>query len=100
MLVIAIAIFCAVLSTFLARKLPIVEGVILIIYVVGFSIIISLWVLANAHDIFTQFTNAGGWSSTGTAFMVGLSGTTSAMCSYDCPVHMCRWRVPPAFKLT
>ena len=96
MLVIAIAVFCVIFNTFLAKKLPILESIILVIYVVGFSaIIIPLWVLApraNAHDIFTQFTNAGGWSSTGTAFMVGLSGTTAAMCSYDCPVHMCRWR--------
>jgi hypothetical protein len=104
MLVIAIAVLCVTFNTFLAKKLPIVEGIILVIYVVDFSaIIIPLWVLApraNAHDIFIQFTYAGGWSSTGTSFMVGLSGTTSAVCSYDCPVHMCRWRVPPAFKLT
>jgi amino acid transporter len=73
-----------------------VEGIILIIYVVGFfAIIIPLWVLAprgNAHTVFTQFTNAGGWSSTGTAVMIGLSGTIASMAGFDCAVHMCKRR--------
>jgi len=102
MLVIAIAVFSAIFNTFLAKKLPTVEVIILIIYVLGFfAIIIPLWVLAplgNAHDIFTEFTNAGGWSSTGTAFMVGLSGIIVSFGGFDCAVHMCRWRLPPDFK--
>src|SRR2546423_13826106 len=102
MLTIAVAVFSIIFNTFLAKKLPMVEGIIMIIYVIGFfAIIIPLWVLApraNAHDVFTQFTNAGGWSSTGTAFMVGLSGSLASLGGFDCAVHMCRWRVPPAFK--
>jgi amino acid transporter len=94
LLVIAVTVFAIIFNTFLARKLPTVEGVILIIYVVGFfAIIIPLWVLAphaSAHDVFTQFSNAGGWSSTGTAVMVGLSGTIASMAGFDCAVHMCK----------
>ena len=94
MLVIAITVFAIIFNTFLAKKLPMVEGMILIIYIIGFfAIIIPLWVLAplaNAHDVFTTFTNAGGWSSTGTAFMVGLSGTLTALSGFDCSVHMGR----------
>jgi amino acid transporter len=104
MLVIAVIVFSVAFNTFLAKKLPMVETIILVVYIIGFfAIIIPLWALApraNAYDVFTQFANAGGWSSTGTAFMVGLSGSTAAMCSFDCPVHMCKWRAPPAFKLT
>jgi amino acid transporter len=102
MLVIAIAVFSVVFNTLLAKKLPLVEIIILILYIIGFfAIIIPLWVLSprqNAHDVFTQFTNAGGWSTTGTAFMVGLSGIVASFGGFDCVVHMCRWRVPPAFK--
>jgi amino acid transporter len=80
-------------NTFLAKKLPMVEGIILVVYVVGFvAIIIPLWVLApraSAHDVFTQFSNAGGWSSVGTAVMVGLSGITASLGGFDCAVHMC-----------
>ena len=104
MLTIAITVFSIIFNTFLAKKLPMVEGVILIIYVLCFfAIIIPLWVQApraSAHDVFTRFTNAGGWSSTGTAVMVGLSGVIASMCGFDCAVHMCRWRVPPGSKLT
>src|SRR5271156_5351877 len=103
MLVIAITVFAIIFNTFLAKKLPMVEGMILVIYIIGFfAIIIPLWVLAplaNAHDVFTQFTDAGGWSSTGTAFMVGLSGVLISLCGFDCAVHMGRWRALPVFKL-
>lgn len=94
MLAIAISVFSIIFNSFLGNKLPLVEYIILVIYVVGFfAIIIPLWVLApraNAHDVFTQFTDAGGWSSAGTAFMVGLSGTLVSLAGFDCAVHMCR----------
>jgi amino acid transporter len=103
MLVIAVVVFSLIFNTFLAKKLPMVESIMLVIYIIGFfAIIIPLWVLApraNAHDVFTQFTNAGGWSSTGTAFMVGLSGVLVSICGFDCAAHMGRWRVLPVFKL-
>ena len=94
LLVVAVTAFSIIFNTFLAKKLPMVEGVILIVYVVGFfAIIIPLWVLApraDAYTVFTQFTNEGGWSSTGTAVMIGLSGTIASMAGFDCAVHMCK----------
>jgi len=102
MLVIVIAVFSVVFNTFLAKRLPMVEGIILFIYVAGvFAIIIPLWVLAplkDAHDVFTEFTNAGGWSSNGIAFTIGLSGILISFGGFDCVVHMCRWRVLPDFR--
>ncbi|KAJ5216980.1 hypothetical protein N7468_009988 [Penicillium chermesinum] len=92
MLVIAISAFSILFNTFLAKNLPFVEGLILIIHVLGiFAIIIPLWVLAprnNARAVFTQFNNAGGWDNAGTATMVGLSTTITSMLGYDCSVHM------------
>lgn len=94
MLVIAISTFSILFNTFLAKNLPFVEGLILIIHVIGlFAIIIPLWVLAprnNAHAVFTNFNNGGGWDSSGTATLVGLSTTITSMLGYDCSVHMCK----------
>jgi hypothetical protein len=94
MLVIAISTFSILFNTFLAKNLPFVEGLILIIHVIGlFAIIIPLWVLAprdNAHAVFTTFNNGGGWNNAGTATLVGLSTTITSMLGYDCSVHMCK----------
>lgn len=94
MLVIAISTFSILFNTFLAKNLPFVEGLILIIHIVGvFAIIIPLWVLAprnNAKAVFTTFNNGGGWDSSGTATLVGLSTTITSMLGYDCSVHMCK----------
>ncbi len=94
MLVIAITSFAILFNTFLAKKLPMVEGLILIIHIVGlFAIVIPLWVLAprnTAKAVFTEFSNGGGWSSTGTSVMVGLSTSIVSMLGFDCGVHMCK----------
>ncbi|KAJ5710387.1 hypothetical protein N7488_004543 [Penicillium malachiteum] len=92
MLVIGISTFSILFNTFLAKNLPFVEGLILIIHVLGlFAIIIPLWVLAprnNARAVFTHFNNGGGWNNAGTATLVGLSTTITSMLGYDCSVHM------------
>ncbi|GFF26137.1 choline transport protein [Aspergillus udagawae] len=92
LLVVAITTFSILFNTFLAKNLPMVEGLILIVHVVGvFAIIIPLWVLAprnSAKAVFTEFNNAGGWNSDGTATLVGLSTTITSMIGYDCSVHM------------
>lgn len=76
LLIIAIASFCVFFNTVVARKLPLVEGLVLVVHILGlFAIIVVLWTLVprnNAHDAFLQFTNNGGWSSTGTSLLVGV----------------------------
>ncbi|KAK3117248.1 hypothetical protein LTR53_001583 [Teratosphaeriaceae sp. CCFEE 6253] len=92
LLVWAVMLFCVIFNVFLAKRLPFVEGVLLIIYVVGFFvIIIPLWVLAPrspASEVFTTFNNEGGWSSKGVAVLVGLGGIVPSLAGYDCAVHM------------
>ena len=92
LLVIAVTLFCVIFNVFLAKRLPFVEGVLLVIYIVGFFIIIiPLWVLAprtESHTVWTKFNNEGGWNSYGTAFFVGLSGLIPSMAGFDCAVHM------------
>ena len=92
LLVYAVTVFAIIFNVFLAKRLPFVEGVLLVIYIVGFfAIIIPLWVLAprtDAHTVFTKFNNSGGWNSEGTAVLIGLSGLITTMAGYDCVCHM------------
>lgn len=92
LLVMAVATFAIIFNTVLAKRLPMVEGLLLVLHVLGlFAIVVTLWVLAptaNARDVFTQFTNAGGWNSEGTAFMVGLLSPIVSLIGFDCAVHM------------
>ncbi len=93
LLVIGIIAFSMLFNTFLAKKLPMIENLILVLYVVGFfATIIPLWVLAprnSAKSVFLEFNNGGNWSSTGTSVMIGLLGPVTSMLGFDCMVHMC-----------
>ncbi|KAL1583925.1 hypothetical protein WHR41_07354 [Cladosporium halotolerans] len=92
LLVIAVTAFAIFFNTALAKKLPLVEGLLLVLHVVGFfAIIIVLWVLAPtapASAVFTEFANGGMWNSEGTAFMVGLLSPVLSLIGFDCAVHM------------
>ncbi|KAK8211536.1 hypothetical protein M8818_003189 [Zalaria obscura] len=91
LLVIAIVVFAGLFNTLLARQLPIIEGLTMIIHIGGFfGILIPLWVLSpqsDAHTIFTQFNNPG-WSSTGTSCMVGILAAIALMLGSDSVAHM------------
>lgn len=56
--------FCQTFNTVLARQLPFVEGVILVLHIGGFIIILSiLWALGKpspASEVFTTFNDGGG----------------------------------------
>ncbi len=95
LLIIALVAFAVFFNTFLARRLPIVEGVLLVVHVLGFfAIIIPLWIMApqknSAKAAFTQFTNNGGWPTTGLSFMVGLNPLIFSLLGFDSIVHMCK----------
>ena len=96
LIVIAIISFSVIFNTFLAHKLPMVEGIVLIIHLLGFfAILIPLWVLAprgSAKDVFTTFENFGGWSKQGTSVMVGMLSSVYALLGVDSAVHMCMLR--------
>lgn len=67
LVMIAVAVVATLMNTYGAKKLPILEGIVLVVQVDGvFSIIIPLWVLppkASAGEVFGSFSNNGGWSS-------------------------------------
>ncbi|KAH8807096.1 amino acid/polyamine transporter I [Xylogone sp. PMI_703] len=91
LLTIAVIVFSIVFNTVLAARLPLIEGTVLLLHLAGFfAIIIPLWVMApRAHShVLLEFTNNGGWSSTGLSAMVGLTSPMSVLIGYDCSVHM------------
>lgn len=92
LLVIAIVAFCIIFNSFLAVKLPMVEGIVLILHVLGFfAVLIPLWTLSprlSAHDVFLEITNLGGWETKGLSFMVGLLTPVYTLLGADSAVHM------------
>ena len=67
LMTIAVILFVAIFNTFLAKHLPLVEGMVLCLHIAGFvAILIPLWVLgpkASNHDVWTQFLDGGNWGS-------------------------------------
>jgi choline transport protein len=92
LLTIAIVAFVALFNTFLAKHLPLVEGIVLCLHIGGFvAILVPLWVLGprgNSHQIWTQFEDGGNWGSLGLATLVGLITPTTAILGADAAVHM------------
>src|ERR1700674_4486863 len=91
LLTIAVVAFSIVFNTFLAMQLPLIEGTVLILHLAGFfGIIIPLWVMApRTHPpILLEFSNNGGWSTTGVSAMIGLTTPLSILIGYDCSVHI------------
>ena len=67
LLTIAVVLFVAFFNTFLAQHLPLVEGLVLCLHLGGFiCILVPLWVLGprgDSHEIWTTFSDEGGWGS-------------------------------------
>jgi choline transport protein len=99
LLTIAAIAFSVIFNTVLAVQLPLLEVIVLILHVTGFfAIVITLWIMApraTAQAALLNFTNFGGWSSTGLSAMVGLTTPLSVLIGYDCSVHMCKQKSSP-----
>lgn len=83
LIVIAVALVAMLFNTFLAQKLPFIEGIILFVHIFGFfGILIPLWVLSPkipASEVFGSVEDRGGWGSNGLSCLVGLLGPTYAL---------------------
>lgn len=88
--VIALSLF---VNTYLARLLPNIEAIVLIIHVVGFfGILIPLVYLApkgSVSDVFDTFINSGGWSTDGLAFFVGSIQAMFSLIGKDISCQTC-----------
>ena len=77
-------------NTVLFRKLPLIEGCIMVVHVFAFlAFIIVLWVMAPRSDtsVFTEFSS-NGWSTTGLSFLVGITGPLAYLTGGDSAVHL------------
>ncbi|KAK4956191.1 hypothetical protein LTR10_005712 [Elasticomyces elasticus] len=76
LLTIAVILFVSLFNTLLAARLPLIEGVLLILHVAGlFAIVIPLWVMSprgTVRDTLFTFTTTGGWPNLGLASMIGM----------------------------
>lgn len=89
---IAMGFLALLFNTLLAKQLPRVENVMLVIHTGAFiGIVATLWALAprsdDVHAVFTHFGNHG-WSSAGTSFFVGTSAAIVPLLGADAAVHM------------
>jgi choline transport protein len=88
----AASAFSMLFNSFLAQKLPLIEGVVVMIHMCSFfGIIVSLWVLSprtDAMTIFTQFDDDGGWGSVGASTLLGISASALPLLGGDASAHM------------
>ena len=85
--VFAVVVLIYILNVWGAHSMPTINNLMLVLHVFGFlAIVITLWVLSPrnpAEVVFTQFSNGGGWSSTGLALMVGqISAIYACICMF------------------
>jgi choline transport protein len=89
---IAITMFAIVWNTIFIRKLPLVEGVAMVLHVFGFIAFLTvLWVMAPRSDpktVWTQFEDNSGWGSKGVATLVGILGPMVTLIGSDSSCHL------------
>ncbi|KAF2187994.1 amino acid transporter [Zopfia rhizophila CBS 207.26] len=92
LLVIAVATVSIIFNTLLARKLPLIEGTVLILHIFGFfAVFITMWVLAprsKASDVFGQFQDNAGWGNVGLSCLVGQLAPVFSLLGSDAATHM------------
>lgn len=92
LIAIALVFFSTLTNTVLARHLPAIQGIVLVLHILGFiAIVVPLWVLAphpSALDVFTTFNDGGSWRHTGLAALVGILSPQVALIGPDAAVHM------------
>lgn len=89
----AVLYFSIIVNVYLIRKLPLFEGVMVIIWFGGFvSVIATLWAKADkasAKDVFTVFSDDMNWGSPAlAAFIGGFQGGFSSLLGSDSAAHL------------
>lgn len=98
LMIIAVVTVAILFNTFFAKKLPMIEGLILVLHLFGFfAILIPLWVFSprnSAKAVFTEFSNTYVWPTQGVACLVGIIGPIYSLLGPDSAVHMGRSILP------
>lgn len=81
-----------IFNTVLAKDLPLVEGIVLVIHVFAFiGIIVAFWVvspMADAQTVFTKFSDFGDWGNLGGSSLIGMNAAILPLLGADAAVHM------------
>ncbi|KAJ4354472.1 uncharacterized protein N0V89_006209 [Didymosphaeria variabile] len=100
---IAVMVFAIIWNTLVTKKLPLVEGIVIVLYVVGFlSFVVVLWVMAphtNTKDVWTKFEDNSGWGNVGLSTLVGLLGPVVTLIGSDSSCHLSEETVDAAWVL-
>ncbi|KAJ4341105.1 hypothetical protein N0V95_007325 [Ascochyta clinopodiicola] len=92
LLIWAVLAICLIFNTFFSKKLPLIEGVIVVLHVAGFfAVIIPLWVMGDrtsSEEVFTLFEDNMMWGSIPLSTMVGLTGAASCFVGIEAGAHM------------
>lgn len=92
MLIWAVLATCVLFNTFFSKKLPLVEGVIVVLHIAGFFVVtITLWVMSDrsaAGNPFTLFQDNMAWDNLPLAVVIGLTGATSTFVGVEAGAHM------------
>ena len=79
-------------NTLFVKYLPGLEGVVLILHVIGFFAImiplVDLAPISPASFVFTEFTNLSGYPSNGLSFLIGQAAIAILFIGYDGACHM------------
>ncbi|KAI5309860.1 hypothetical protein KEM55_002253, partial [Ascosphaera atra] len=90
--VIACCAVAIIFNTFLYQKMPVIEGIVLVIHVFGFfGIMIPLWVLAphpSNSQVWANVEDNGQWGNKGLACLIGLTAPLFSLIGPDSAVHM------------
>ena len=92
LLIWAILAICLLFNTFFSKRLPLIEGVIVILHIAGFfAVLIPRWVMADrapASEVFGVFQDQMEWGSVPLAVMIGLTGAGSSFVGIEAGAHM------------
>ena len=83
---------CLIFNTFFSRRLPLVEGLIVVLHIAGFfAVIIPLWVMGDrstSSNVFTLFQDNMMWGNLSLAVVIGLTGAASTFVGVEAGAHM------------
>nr|OQO19071.1 hypothetical protein B0A51_14967 [Rachicladosporium sp. CCFEE 5018] len=92
LLTIAFVTFAILFNMFAINKLPLIEGLVVIIHLFGFfAFVVVLWVTGPRTPgsvTFTTFADEYGWGSPGLAMLVSIVGPAAALIGADAAVHL------------
>ena len=92
LITIGIVIVCIFINTVAIKKLPLLEGFMLLFFFFSFfTILIVLWVMAErtpAKKVFTEFSDNMGWGNVGLSTLIGILSPFTTLLGSDSACHL------------